>query len=273
MISFPVRSLDDPTLWKPSPTPGKVTKFEYHTHWYSGNNATPFKKPICVYTPYGYDPENGKYDLLVLLPGMDMPASCYLSRAHRYSRELYSVQFQNVIDTLIDTGVINPLIIVTLPYYGATTEGHPNMELDGNQLVNEIRLDLIPYMEENYSLAEGREHRGIFGFSYTASIMVKYLISCCTDLFSWFGASSIFTYDFSASLNRLKEMQKGYPIDYVYMGCGDRDDAYSQTLDAYGKLSPVLTCSSCCVVLPDTGHDARTYDTAITNCLLRFFKE
>lgn len=273
MLSFPVKNLDDPALWKPSPTPGKVTKLEYHTHWYSGMTATPFKKPICVYTPYGYDPENGKYDLLVLLPGMDMPASCYLSRAHRYSRELYSVQFQNVIDTLIDTGAVKPMVIVTMPYYGATVEGHPNMELDQKQVAFELAFDLLPFMEKNYSLAEGREHRGLFGFSYTASMMVKHLMAECITAFGWYGLSSIFSYNFSDGLTELKEFQKYHPLHYVYVGCGDKDDAHSQTLDAYGKLSPVLTCSSCCVVLPDTGHDARTYDTAITNCLLRFFKE
>ena len=271
MISFPVQSLDDPALWKKSPTPGKVTKLEYHTHWYNGNSSTPFKKPICIYTPYGYDPQDGKYDLLVLLPGMDMPASCYLSRAHRYSHDLYSVQFQNVIDTLIDTGAIRPMVIVTMPYYGATVEGHPNMGLDGNQVVMELRNDLLPYMEANYSLAEGREHRGIFGFSYTASMIPKYVMPFCIELFSWFGASSIFTYDFAAGLLTLKDRQEKYPLKYVYVGCGDRDEAGGQTLDAYEKIANVITCPSCCVVLPGTGHDARTYDTAIANCMLKFF--
>ena len=140
--------LDNPDLWKASKNPGSVIKIQYHTHWYSGDSSTAFKKPICIYIPYSYDPIQN-YDVMVLLPGMDMPYSCYLSRAHRYSRELYSVQFQNVIDNFIAAGVMKPCIIVTLPYYGATVEGHPVMELDGNQLIHELRHDLLPYIINN----------------------------------------------------------------------------------------------------------------------------
>lgn len=282
---YPCLSLDDPTLWKQSKRRGEVIKLQYHTHWYSGKSATAFKKPICIYVPYGYDTLK-EYNVMVLLPGMDMPYSCYLSRAHRYSPVLYSVQFQNVLDNLIDAKVIEPSIIVTLPYYGATVEGHPVMELDGNQLVNELRYDLLPYMISNYStyakgtdsisISNAREHFGIFGFSYTSTMILKYIMPECIDMFGWFGASSVFYSDLVKAVAEVNEKQKQFQIEYLYVGCGDSDDARSQTSDMYHYFCTNvnnLYKKSDLVILPLTGHDARTYDTAIINCLLRFFEE
>ena len=282
-LKYPCLSLDDASLWKPSKYSGQVIKIQYHTNWYSGDKATPLKKPICIYVPYNYDPLN-EYNVMVLLPGMDMPYSCYLSRAHRYSRELYSVQFQYVLDNLIAWGEIEPLILVTLPYYGATIEGHPVMELDGNQLIHELRNDLLPYMIQNYStfakgtdslsISKARDHFGIFGFSYTSTMIPKYIMPNCLDLFSWFGASSIFHSDLTSSIKTVAENQTQYPISYFYAGCGDSDNAYSQTKEMYKTFCdnvPDLYKKSELVVLPNTGHDARTYDTAIINCLLKFF--
>lgn len=282
---YPCLSLDDPALWKQSKRRGEVIKLQYHTHWYSGKSATAFKKPICIYVPYGYDTLK-EYNVMVLLPGMDMPYSCYLSRAHRYSPVLYSVQFQNVLDNLIDAKVIDPSIIVTLPYYGATVEGHPVMELDGNQLINELRYDLLPYMISNYStyakgtdsisISNAREHFGIFGFSYTSTMIPKYIMPECMDLFSWFGASSIFHSDLSSSIKDVVSEIGRYPISFFYAGCGDKDNAYAQTHEMYNTFLngvPDLSANSDLVIIPNCGHDARTYDTAIINCLLSFFKE
>jgi len=273
-LKYPCFSLDDPSWWQKSLHPGKVTKLQYKTHWYNGTKGTPFEKPICLYLPYNYDLTDS-YDLLVLLPGMDMSCSCYLSRAHRYSSELYSVQFQNVIDNLIDTGEIDPLIIVTLPYYGATTEGHPVMELDSNQLVQELRRDLLPYMYTNYSIKKGCDHCGIFGFSYTSAMILQSIMPYCYDLFSWYGASSIFHYDLNGAVQVVSNnIRKGFVPKYLYVGCGVYDDACAQTKEMYDTfcdLVPGIEDISDLIVLPNTGHDARTYDTAIINCLLKFF--
>ena len=283
-LRYPCLSLDDADLWKPSKYQGEVRKIQYKTHWYSGSNVgTPFQKPICIYIPYGYD-ELLDYDVVVLLPGMDMPYSCYLSRAHRYSAQLYSVYFKNVLDNLIASGSIKPSIIVTLPYYGATQEGHPVMELDGNQLVNELRYDLLPYMINNFStyakgtdiisMENAREHFGIFGFSYTSTMIMKYIMPECLDLFSWFGASSIFHSDLASAIVMVDSRQRRYAVDYLYVGCGDNDEALSQTIEMYQTFCagvPGLSSKSDFVKLPNTGHDARTYDTAIINCLMKFF--
>ena len=274
--------LDDPALWVPVPEHGRVEKVIYDTHWYSGESAHPFQKEMCIYLPYGYN-NSKQYNVLVLLPGMDMPSSCYLSRAHRYSEDLYSVQFQNVLDNAIAQGLIQPTILVTFPYYGATIEGHPNMDMDGHQLINELRYDVLPYVVRHYStyartpdvpsIVAAREHFAIFGFSYTSTIILKYIMPKCMDLFSRFGASSVFCTDLTAAAAEVNGKLEAYPVYGLYVGCGDRDDACSQTKDMYRtwiSLVPRLKEVSDLVVLNDTGHDARTYDTAIYNCLTQF---
>lgn len=275
--------LDDPELWKPAKHQGKVDKMIYHTHWYSGQSAHAFDKEICVYLPYGYDPVN-KYDVALLLPGMDMPASCYLRRAHRYSSNLYSVQFANLLDNAMDKDMISKAILVTFPYYGATTEGHPDMTLDGNQIVNEIRYDVLPFIIKKYSTYAGgtdsesisaaRDHFGVFGFSYTSAMIMKFIMPKCIDLFAYYGASSVFCYSLGEAAKEVNSKLKDYEVKMLYVGCGDRDTAHSQTVDMYKTwlgLVPDLAEVSELVVLPDTGHDARTYDTAIYNCLSKFF--
>ena len=275
--------IDDKEMWKPSKHPGTVEAFLYHTHWYSGKNANGFKKAMCVYTPYGYSKSN-KYDVLILLPGMDMPASCYLKRAHRYSSELYSVQFANLLDNAMDAGDIHKAILVTFPYYGATMEGHPEMSLDGNQIINELRNDVLPYVIKHYStyadgtdsesISKVREHFGVFGFSYTSTMILKYIMPECIDLFGYFGASSVFWTDLKAAAKKVNEKLSDYPVYKLYVGCGDKDNAHKQTKDMYKawiELVPDIKDVSQLVVLPNTKHDARTYDTAIYNCLIQFF--
>jgi len=268
--------LDDAKLWKASKHKGVIIKEYYHTHWYNGSKqGGSFKKNICVYLPYNYS-EDKKYDLMVLLPGMDMPYSCYLSRAHRYSKELYSVQFQNVLDNLIDNGTIKPVVLVTLPYYGSTTEGNPVMELDGNQLIHELREDLLPYMRKKYSIAKGRKHTGIFGFSYTSTMILKYIMPSCIDLFSWFCACSVFHSDLKQAAKDLNSKLEEYPVDWLYVFCGDDDNAHDQTIEMFHTFCDRVDGieeKSALVVFKDTGHSARTYDTAIVNCLMKFFKE
>lgn len=277
--------IDDPDMWKPAKSQGKVEKFLYHTHWYSGDNAHAFKKEMCVYLPPKYDSKN-KYDVMILLPGMDMPVSCYLRRAHRYSSTLYSVQFANLLDNAIGKKDIHEAILVTFPYYGATTEGHPEMSLDGNQIVHELRNDVLPYIIKHYStyaerpdeksISEARDHFGVFGFSYTSTMILKYIMPKCIDLFAYFGASSIFWSDLKASAKEVSSKLDEYPVKFLYVGCGDKDNAHKQTKDMYKEwmsLVPILEPVSTIVVLPNTGHDARTYDTAIYNCLIQFFKK
>ena len=268
--------LDDPKLWQASRHPGRIIKEYYRTHWYNGSiQAGSFKKLICIYLPYNYNDDEA-YDLMVLLPGMDMPYSCYLSRAHRYSRELYSVQFQYVLDNLIDNKTIKPMVIVTLPYYGLTIEGHPVMELDGNQLINELRFDLLPYMKLNYSVAaDNRRRCGIFGFSYTSSMIMKYIMPHCIDLFSWYGACSVFHSDLTNASEFLNDKLPYFPVDRLDVFCGDQDNAHDQTLEMFHTFCDRVIGieeKSALMVFENTGHDARTYDTAIVNCLLKFFQ-
>ena len=93
-------------------------------------------------------------------------------------------------------------------------------------------------MAKNYSIYDigDRDHFGIFGFSYTSSMVMKYVMPFCLDLFSWFGACSVFYYAFGPSIQALEEEIEKYAVNYLYVTYGDKDDARDQTRDAYREF-------------------------------------
>ena len=281
-------NLADADYWEETEYHGEVNDVRYRTHWYSAHTAHDHVKYMTVYTPYGYN-ENEKYDVLVLIPGMDMTENCYLNKAHHYaSGATGSVFLPNLFDNAIEQGLMKPMIVVNINYFGATVPGAPNLEQDCNHVVNELRYDVLPYIAENYStyaengseasLQEAREHFGIFGFSYSATMVAKWVMPECLDICAWFGASSVFFTNTDAGISKINKQCEKYPLRYFYCGCGSNDDAKNQTQDMYQILLDGCPClkrgeNTDLVVLPDTGHDAKTYDTAIFNCVTTFFKE
>ena len=81
----PAKTIADASLWEECPEQGSVEQFYYESTVYSGENGAPFKKTMTVYLPYGY---NAKvpYNVLIMIPGMDMSDSCFLLRKHEIIR-------------------------------------------------------------------------------------------------------------------------------------------------------------------------------------------
>lgn len=280
----PVTSISDDSLWSDCPEPGTVNRFYYNSNVYSGTSSAPLKKTMTVYLPYNYN-TNTKYNVLILIPGMDMSDSCYLMRKHEYDHVNYSVSFKNVVDNMICRGDIEPLILVTVNYFGCTDPGKPVYGLDANQVVLELRNDILPYITQHYStfsedsslssIRKVRDHFGIFGHSYGATMTIKSVISCDMDLLYWYGASSVFNTDISDTISHINSGK--YDV-FCYCGAGETDEARPQTLGIYRQM--IDGCSSLvdgdnayCVIIPDAGHSEKTFDTALYNCLRLFFRD
>lgn len=278
----PVKTIDDATLWEECIEQGSVEQFYYESTVYSGNKGAPFKKTMTVYLPYNYD-EDTQYNVLIMIPGMDMSDSCFFLRRHEYDHTLYSVSFKNVVDNLIYRKEISPLIAVTVNYFGCTEPGKPVYSLDANQVVRELRNDILPYIVNHYStfaesamesdISAAREHFGVFGHSYGATMTIKSLISQNLDLLYWFGASSVFNTDISDTINQINSRK--YDL-FCYCGAGESDEARPQTIGIYDQLTsgcPSLIdgTNAYYVTIPGAGHSEKTYDTALYNCLRLFF--
>ncbi len=283
-----VETLADPELWKEIPESGTVEVVRYPTHYYFGENGNASKKEMSIYTPYGYDRES-QYDVLILIPGMDMSSNCYLNKEHHYeSGGTGCVCLKNLFDNAIAEGRIKPMIVANISYFGTTGSGSPVMSLDANNVAKELRYDILPYLAENYAtyaadgsqeaISQQRDHFGVFGFSYSSTMIPRTILPECMDLFSWFGASSVFCENITAGLNQINRKISDYPVRFFYWGCGDEDAAHDQTIQMYDLFTSEAEgfergVNTDLVILPDTGHDAKTYDTAIYNCAQTFFQE
>ncbi len=134
---------------------GKVS----YRYYYS--EACGIERPMCVYTPAGYDP-NGKEKLpvLYLIHGM----------TDTYETWFKVGQMNNILDNMIASGEAKRMIVV-MPY----ANPYPEMILQGKAdaydsmdtklTTREFMEEVIPFIESNYKVLADADHRAIAGFS------------------------------------------------------------------------------------------------------------
>ena len=156
-------------------------------HHFYKSEAIGDERDFYVYTPPGYDARAGvKYPVLYLLHGFG-----------QYSSSWTETAFANrILDHLIDEGKAKPMIVVMPDGYGGTDILAPNaywndelrnrnFERFKESLFNEV----MPQVEREYNVAEGRENTAIAGLSMggaqSAIIGLNNL-----DRFAWVGTFS-----------------------------------------------------------------------------------
>lgn len=127
---------------------------------YSGINGG---NALEIYLPYGYDPAE-KYNVLYLMHDGGADETTCLSSTRD------DLRVDILLDTLIEKGEIEPMIVVT-PTYNNSPDG-------AYDVWDEIRQSVIPYVESRYStyaestdpegLMNSRMHRAYAGFSMGA---------------------------------------------------------------------------------------------------------
>jgi enterochelin esterase-like enzyme len=128
---------------------------------YYNSKTCGIERPLCVYTPAGYEP-NGKEKLpvLYLIHGM----------TDTYETWFKVGQMNNILDNLIAKGEAKRMIVV-MPY----ANPYPELMLQGKakeydaidtkRIADEIVKDVIPFVEQNYNVLTDADHRAIAGFS------------------------------------------------------------------------------------------------------------
>ena len=134
---------------------GKVSYRYYHS------TTCGFDRPMCVYTPAGYDP-NGreKLPVLYLIHGMTDTYETWFKVGH----------VNIILDNLIAQGLAKRMIVV-MPY----ANPYPEMMLRGladaydpmgtDIVTDEIMNDVKPFIESNYKVKKGWKNTAIAGFS------------------------------------------------------------------------------------------------------------
>ena len=177
--------------YEPCEREGTIERFDYQTVTV-GDNSRPMDKYAFVYLPYGYDANATQcYDIVYLMHGMTQNAEGQLGVPGNPSA------IKRMVDHLIDDGLMEPTIIVSVSYYPdneeqETTDYDAQLTLDFGA---ELRNDLMPALEERYhtyaesttseGLTASRAHRAFGGFSMGA-VTTWYRACDSMDYFKYF---------------------------------------------------------------------------------------
>ena len=254
---------------------GTVEEVVYETKAYATDERT-VTKTAYVYLPYGYSEER-EYNILYLMHGTGDDEKYWL-KTNPYNKTM--------LDNLIASGDIQPLIVVTPTFY---VEDDCAEDLD--QLTyffaKELRNDLMPEIESSYStyaksaddagFSESRDHRAFAGLSRGAVTMYHSVLCQSLNYFSWFGAFSGSRTDAQAFEDTIQAGDfADLPIHYLYVASGNFDFAlpgqvqdYQALLDIEPRLrSGVNTTFD---VFPMRYHSMGNWHLALYNYLQKIF--
>jgi enterochelin esterase-like enzyme len=185
---------------------GAVTRHIYHSEVLNG------EREIFVYTPPGYSPKV-KYPVLYLLGGSGELASGWTldGRANF------------IADNLIAEGKMTPMIIA-MPNNQVLHRSDPgHLEQTYVLFENELRRQIVPFVDKNYSTIANRKSRAIAGLSmggrHTQVVGLNAI-----DLFSSFGILSAGDLDTEKSNAKfLNDPQVKQKVDYLLIGYGSKE--------------------------------------------------
>ena len=217
---------------------GTIEHITYTTYDYFGDGAE-ITKEANVYLPAGYS-EDQKYNVLYLMHGIG-------GDENEWGMTGSSSKVKCIMDNLSYYGDIDSFIVVTpngrsSAEHGAQGSDYMSFYCFGE----ELRNDLIPYIEKTYStyaeysddgydMSASREHRAMAGLSMGGMQTINIGIGECVDLFAYFGAFSAAPTSNTASVTAdlLKDSQ--YEIKYFYNICGTDDNVAYQSASAAAK--------------------------------------
>jgi len=202
--------------------------------WYTSSTYG-YERPLCVYTPAGYDPKGKeKLPVLYLIHGM----------TDTYETWFKSGRMNVIMDNLIAQGKAKRMIVV-MPY----ANPRPEMQILGKQtdmnvvatdgFVNEMLKDIMPYVEQNYNVLTDAQNRAIAGFSLGG----RQTMACGlanTDKFKWVCAfaPAIFGDEYKTNFENgtyqpLATVKKNLSLFWLGTGKSDFLLQASQGLDAF----------------------------------------
>ena len=223
------------------------------------NDAVNGKK-ICVYIPYGYNPENC-YDVFYFKMGTNNKATQFFTWPGIFSN------FNYVIDNLIKRGEIRPSIIVSIDGEGPNRSWLPD---NAYTLVCYVEGKYTSYAKRNADLIiESAPHRAIGGWSLGSiecrTMLVNDNGNNYWNMFGW--------YDIQSGYNANK-MNTISPIPFVACVAGSRDDRscinFTNTCKKYFLETPGLE-KNVAQVVPGYTHMIKYQLNYFYNAIKHFF--
>jgi endo-1,4-beta-xylanase len=213
---------------------GTIEHITYKSKNYYGDGADNEKK-ANVYLPSGYDKadKSKKYKVLYLMHGIG-------GDENEWGMKDEKSLVKKMMDNLAEKGDIDPFIIVT-PNGRSGFDPDPNKTyLAFYKFGEELRNDLIPYMDSHYNTYADRDHRAMAGLSMGGMQTINIGIGECIDLFGYFGAFSAAPTSNTAAVTASLLKDNTYPIYYFYNICGLQDSIAHSAHSSAVKALPAL---------------------------------
>ncbi len=239
------------------------------------------QRNMIVYTPAGYDPDT-PYNVVIVSPGAGHDAQYWLERTNLFGSVIGRIEGRELLDRLIEQGLIEPVIVVAVEYYH---HGHPD-EI-AVPYGKDLRERVLPFLAEHYATyasigEDGKfiaapEHFAYVGASFGAMIG-WHLLPHNTDLFGYWGLlSGAFTDDEEMAAWINAGVSEEHPILWLYAGDGEKAHGWQPYLHRVEALDELCACletdkNLSFVAVKDTAHDFGAWNTGLINCLQIFFR-
>lgn len=242
---------------EPCTQQGTVEKLTYSTFAYGlerlagePEGSIPVEKYAYVYLPYGYDPET-PYNVLYLLHGTGGGPETWFGIEKPGSQLAHTA---SMVDHLIASGEINPVILVSATYYGYVPEDSPFIHLSKTEPLDKLAPStfalelpaLVEAVESRYAtfahgdtsrenLRATRAHRAFAGSSQGAVTVLQSVVAKHLDIVGYLGNLS----GFWTSVSTVVKYIRNYPEEEIlfwYHGEGEQDIAHSDHCYGYREL-------------------------------------
>jgi len=244
----------------------------FKVHYYSTTTET--ERPMNIILPVGYD-ESKKYPVLYYLHGIMTDEDTMMEEP------LGTIAISS---NLLHEHKSKEMIIVVPNQYAPApgTEVEPVLDqsyYDGyDNFINDLVNDIMPYMEEHYSIATGRENTAICGFSMGGrnALYIGYVRS---DLFGWVGAFSpapgiteaTDMMSYHKGLLQPEELVAKYPPIVTMLSCGTSDTVVGTFPKEYHELLEQNKQEHVWYEIPEANHDLTAITTGLYNFIASVF--
>lgn len=218
---------------------GSIYRINYNSKDYQNGGIVNTQKSAYVYLPVGYDENDSskKYPVLYLMHGVGGTESEWgLSKSNSVVKA--------IMDKRVADKSVEPFIIVTpngrsnFNFFDISFSNHQAFYSFGQ----ELRNDLIPYIEQTFNVSSDRNDRAMAGLSMGGMQTINIGLCESLDLISWFGAFSAAPTSYSSKKIdfMITTYFDEYPINYFYNICGLQDGvAYGSAAQAAKNITTV----------------------------------
>jgi len=248
---------------------GREVQLKYESQGYDLSRQDESIEKTCnVYLPPGYD-SSKTYKVVYILHGIGGDENSDWIDAYPSAIA--------ILDDLILSKEIEPVIGV-FPN-GRSTPRFRDRSFENQAgfyfFANELKNDLIPFIESKFSVREDRNDRLLCGLSMGGMQTINLGLSQSLEYFSWFGAFSAApsTYNSDQIAQKIAAQNKegNFPIHYFYNICGLSDEisisSHGNAMDSLVEKTEYLSQDNFKYVQVPGGHDYRVWQIGLREFL------